>query len=467
MRVVVFGAGYVGLVTGTVLAYVGHDVTLVDVREEVVAAVQQGLSPIYEPGLEPLLKEAVARGKLRADLRTTAVSTADALFIAVGTPPLQSGAPNLTSVEKVARAIGEALQPSGGKPVIINKATVPVGSTHLVEVWVTEGSRGRAIAGEHFAVASNPEFLREGTAVYDTLYPDRIVFGTEEDWVRQRLQMLYAPIIEQQFVHPAGIQSPLQRRPSVPVVMVDSASSEMIKYAANAFLATKISFANEIAGLCELVGADVVQVMTGIGLDARIGTQFLQAGVGWGGSCFGKDVSALLSTGSEYDHELALLEAVRRVNTGQRLKMVQHVRDLLRPVKGRLVAIWGLAFKPETDDVRDAPAYTVIRELLNLGVRISAFDPVASGNFRAAYPDVCVRYLKNPFDALKGADALMILTDWRQFKQVNLRTVAATLSRPILIDGRNCIDPDEAEQVGLIYRGVGRAPSLLVPALGE
>lgn len=463
MNVVVFGAGYVGLVTGTVLAYVGHDVTLVDVRNEVIASVQAGVSPIYEPGLEPLLKRVVSAGKLRATLKTTAVNTADAIYIAVGTPPLKSGAPNLSSVEKVARTIGEALQSSERRPVIINKATVPIGSVHLVEVWVAEGARGRLTCGTHFAVASNPEFLREGVAVYDSLYPDRIVLGTEEDWVRDRLCTLYAPIIGRQFVHPPGIPTPLVRRVPVSVVKVDPASSEMIKYAANAFLATKISFANEIAALCELVGADVVRVMGGIGLDSRIGAQFLQAGVGWGGSCFGKDVSALLYTGREYQYELALLDAVRRVNTGQRLKMVQHVRDLLRPVKGRKVAIWGLAFKPQTDDVRDAPAYTIIRELLNLGVRVSAFDPVATLNFQRTYPDVDVQYLKDPIEALHGADALMILTDWPQFQQVEWQQVARALSCPILIDGRNLVDPQQAREAGLIYRGVGRSSSLMAP----
>ncbi|PSR23948.1 MAG: UDP-glucose 6-dehydrogenase [Sulfobacillus acidophilus] len=466
MKVVVFGAGYVGLVTGTVLAYVGHDVTLIDVRNEIVQAIQAGISPIYEPGLDPLVRRAVSSGHLRATTEKTVVDTAAVIYIAVGTPPRESGAPNLSSVEQVARTIGATLK-SSKRPVIINKATVPIGSVYLVAGWVSEEARGRLIPGTHFAVVSNPEFLREGVAVYDSLYPDRIVVGTEDDWARERVLALYAPIVGRRFVHPPGIPKPALKDSPVPVVNVDSASSEMIKYAANAFLATKISFANEIAALCELVGADIVRVMAGVGMDSRIGGQFLQAGVGWGGSCFGKDVSALLYTGREHHYQLALLDAVHRVNEGQRLKMVQHLRNLLRPIKGRKVAIWGLAFKPQTDDVRDAPASTIIRELLKLGVQVSAYDPVALTNFRRMYPDLHIQYVTDPIAALHGADALMILTDWHQFQQMDWQHVARALNYPLLIDGRNLVDPQLARDAGFIYRGVGRGSGLMDPAFNR
>ncbi len=457
LNVVVFGAGYVGLVTGAVMAYIGHEVTLVERKRPVVDVVNAGGSPIYEPGLESLIADAVSCGTLRATDDPHAVNRADVIFIAVGTPPLASGAPDLSAVEAAARSIGAHLTTNTQRPVIINKATVPMGATHLVEVWVTEELRSPDLWGGSYAVASNPEFLREGTAVSDTLYPDRIVIGSPWEWARERLLTLYRPIITGTFHHPAGVPIPRATRPDpVPVVMVDSVSSEMIKYAANAFLAMKVSFANEVARLCELVGADVTAVMAGIGADSRIGEQFLRAGVGWGGSCFGKDIAALLYTGNEYGYKPALLYATQEVNEAQRRHMVEHVRDLLRPVKGRHVAVWGLSFKPGTDDVRDAPARSVIAQLLALGLRVSAFDPVAMDNFRLSYPDLAIRYESDPLRCLKGADALMILTEWPQFKKVDLREIVRHLGRPLLIDGRNIIDPDAARRVGLLYRGIGR-----------
>lgn len=467
MNVVVFGAGYVGLVTGTVLAYIGHTVTLIDVAEDKVQAVNAQRSPIYEPGLEPLIAQMVSQGRLRAAMDPAVVQEADAVFIAVGTPPLPTGAPDLSYVEEAARTIGAYLRLGARKPIIVNKATVPIGSAHLVAVWVSEGSGDRAVEGEHFAVASNPEFLREGTAVFDTLYPDRIVLGTNDEWVRVQLRRLYEPIITRAFAHPTGVMEPLTYGPRrVPVVVVDPVSSEMIKYAANAFLAMKISFVNEMATVCELVGADVTRVAAGIGADSRIGSQFLQAGVGWGGSCFSKDVASLVYTAHEYGYDPMLLQATQHVNEGQRLKIVQHVLNLLKPVKGRKVAVWGLAFKPGTDDVRDTPAHTVIQELLKLGVRVSAFDPVASYNFQRVYPEILIRYERDPITALHGADALIILTEWPQFHEIALSDVARTLNRPILIDGRNTIDPTSAARAGLLYRGVGRFTSTLTPALG-
>jgi UDPglucose 6-dehydrogenase len=319
---------------------------------------------------------------------------------------------------------------------------------------VSEGSGERLHEGEDFAVASNPEFLREGSAVFDTLYPDRIVLGTKADWVRKRLIALYEPIISGRFAPPVGVLLSATSRPQgVPVVAV---ASEMIKYVANAFLSMKISFANELSSICELVGADVTRVTEGIGADERIGSKFLRAGVGWGGSCFGKDLSSLVYTAYEYGYRPLLLEAAQQVNDGQRQKVVQHVLDLLRPVKGRRVAVWGLAYKPETDDVRDSPASIVIRELLKLGVRVSANDPVATRNVQKSYPTFAAQY---------PSDALVILTEWREFQAISLADIARHLRSPIVIDGRNVFDPDSARRAGLIYRAMGRPMSALTSVL--
>lgn len=466
MKIVIFGAGYVGGVTGAVLAYVGHDVTLVDPNQDKVRAINEGRAPMHEPGLDPILDRAVADGRLRALTETPCLTAVDVIFIAVGTPPLPSGAPDLSQMEAAALAIGANLDLSGHQVIIVNKATVPIGTTHLVSVWVSAGSLDQAVEGTHFAVASNPEFLREGSAVFDTLYPDRIVLGTDSASVRDQLVRVFDPIINGSFICPAGVPQPhVGRSERVPVVSVDPVSSEMIKYAANAFLSMKISFANELATICELVGGDITRVTGGIGLDGRIGVRFLQAGVGWGGSCFSKDLSSLVYTAREYGYEPLLLQAIQKVNDGQRQKVVQHVLDLLRPVKGRKVAIWGLAYKPDTDDVRDAPAYTIMRELVKLGIRVSAYDPVASVNFQSAYSDIPAQYVDQGLLALRGADALVILTEWPEFRQVALADVARELQCPVLIDGRNMFDPESAREAGLIYRGIGRPTATLMPVL--
>lgn len=457
MNVAIFGAGYVGLVTGTVLADIGHHVQLIEVSKDKVSRIMAGLSPIFEEGLESALARVRAKDQLRATVDPAqGLQSAKVVFIAVGTPPGPHGEPELSQVEAAARAIGQHLI-VGGQTVVVNKATVPIGSAHLVSIWIEEGFREKH-PGERlpdFSVASNPEFLREGSAIFDTLYPDRIVLGSDEGWVLDTLSALYRPIIEQSFTPPPEFARPSGHH-EVPVVMVDAVSSEMIKYAANAFLATKISFANEIANICERVGADAMAVMAGIGLDTRIGSRFLNPGAGWGGSCFGKDLASLTFTAREYGYQPKLLEATVNVNVAQRLLIVKRVQEILRPVKGRRVAIWGLAFKPGTDDIRDAPSLTVMEELLRMGMRITAYDPVAMPTVQRMRPDLPIQYGVTPESALEGAEALIVVTEWPEFEHVDYAQIRKGLLRPVIIDGRNVLNEEKARENGLLYYGIGR-----------
>ncbi len=455
MQVTIFGAGYVGLVTGTVLADLGHQVTVIEVVAEKIAKIRQGQAPIYEHGLDAMLARVLASGRFHVtDSASAAVQSAEVIFIAVGTPPLPTGEADLSYVRQAALAIGQGLA-QNRRQVVVNKATVPIGSANQVEVWIEDGFGARPPV-DAYTVASNPEFLREGTAIFDTLYPDRIVLGADEAWALELLKEMYRPIIEQTFEPPLEVPRPEQLQ-MVPLVQTDRISAEMIKYAANAFLATKISFANEIANICERVGADVVEVAQGIGLDRRIGPRFLNAGAGWGGSCFGKDLSALIFTAEEYGYRPELLHSTVRVNREQRHRMISHLQDALKTIKGRRVAVWGLAFKPGTDDLRDAPALTVIGELLRLGARVHVYDPVAMATLQRDYPDLEVVYADNAVAALRGAEALMVLTEWPEFAQIPLTQIAQGLSRPVLIDGRNLWTPESAKRAGLDYHGVGRS----------
>ncbi len=458
MNVVVFGAGYVGLVTGAVLANLGHKVSLIDIDRNKVEKINQGQPPIYEFQLESLLKRVISSHHLYANTEpSTEVSEAEVIFIAVGTPPLHDGAPDLDFVHQAAAKIGQHLNPRQNC-VIVNKATVPIGSANLVEMWIEDGfmqATGQPVPQGTFTVASNPEFLREGRAIYDTLYPDRIVLGADHAEALDRLTTLYRPILEQNFEPPPLLNRP-QGLKTVPLVRTDRLSAEMIKYAANAFLSTKISFANEMANICERVGADINTVMSGIGLDTRIGPQFLNAGVGWGGSCFGKDLSALIYTAWEYGYEPKLLESTRQVNDQQKKSVIKRLQEELKTLKGRRIAIWGLAFKPGTDDLRDAPAVGIIEELLHLNARVIVYDPVAMDNMRQQYAPWEIHYAKEPLEALDNADALVVLTEWDIFRQVPLQDILNRLKTPVIIDGRNIFDPNEARHLAIRYRGIGR-----------
>lgn len=494
MRIGVIGTGYVGLVSGVCLSDIGNDVICVDCDDAKIDAMQSGFVPIYEPGLPELMARNLEAGRLAftTDL-DEAVARSEVLFITVGTPALPSGEPDLSAVEEVARAIGRSLasRPGSGYKVIVNKSTVPVGSGDLVAMLIREGmvqaaaqvqeaertrsaltiaGAGVTVGDEQddeppqervtvhwleegpaaaFDVVSNPEFLREGSAIQDTFFPDRIVVGSQSRRAVEIMRELYGPIVDRQL--PC---SPQTASDPVPFIVTDLNSAEMIKYAANAFLATKISFINEIGNICERVGADVTEVARGIGLDARIGRQFLSAGIGWGGSCFPKDVSALYHIAKDYGYVSPLLTAVQEVNQRQKLLLLSKLQQHLKVLKGKVVAVWGLSFKPGTDDLRDAPSLAIIRQLTKLGARVKAYDPVAAQAACQLMPElVCYR---NPYTICEGADAVVLVTEWPEFRDLDLKRVRAAMRNPLLLDGRNLFDPQVVTAAGLKYVGIGR-----------
>lgn len=470
LNVAVIGTGYVGLVTGACLADIGHHVTCVDTDEAKIARLRIGSVPIFEPGLEPLVVKNRTAGRLAfsTDL-PSAVRAAEIVFICVGTPPLPHGPVDLSYVEVAAREIGKALDDN--YRVIVNKSTVPVGSgdwvSLLVQEGIEQGSRQALAVGaggptapeplpcgqrfdRNFDVVSNPEFLREGSAIHDMLHPDRIVVGSDSPRALSLMRDLYRPIITQQF-DPTGGTTP---EATVPVVETDLASAEMIKYAANAFLATKISFINEIANICERVGADIAAVGRGIGSDSRIGPKFLAAGIGWGGSCFHKDLSALVHTARDYHYEPRLLTATAEVNTAQRLVVVQKLQDRLKVLKGKTVGLLGLAFKPNTDDVRDAPALTIAERLEELGVRVKVYDPVAGPNALRVVPTLTLETTVHSLAA--GADALVLVTEWPEFRSLDFAALRDLMRTPVIVDGRDFLDRSLLTQLGFDYIPIGR-----------
>ncbi len=460
MRVCVIGTGYVGLVTGVCLARIGHDVICVDNNEEKVRLMQSGQSPIFEPGLSELMQKAIESGQIQFTTDLGAgVGHGEILFIAVGTPALPTGESDTRYVEAVARGIGSHLE--GEYKVIVNKSTVPIGSGDWVRMIVMDGVAERqkalvpagggsepAAPEVDFDVVSNPEFLREGSAVYDTFNPDRIVLGGNSDRAIAMMQNLYAPIVSRQFAEDQSL-------PTVPVVTTDLSSAEMVKYAANTFLATKISFINEVANICDRVGADVTQVAKGIGLDSRIGHKFLQAGLGWGGSCFPKDVAALIHTADDYGYDAQLLKAAVDVNGRQRLLVVEKLQQVLKILKGKTVGLLGLTFKPDTDDMRDAPALTLVDQLTRLGAKVKAYDPLVSQTgMRHGLSNVSVETdIKLLADS---CDALVLVTDWKQFKDINFKELAGVMNAPVMIDGRNFLDREALKEAGFQYVGMGR-----------
>jgi UDPglucose 6-dehydrogenase len=464
MRVTVIGTGYVGTVTGACLAYLGHHVTCVDTDAAKVARLQRGESPIYEPHLETMLDLAGERGGIEftTELKN-AVRASDVIFIAVGTPPLPTGEANLTYLEAAARNIGASMDDSRFR-VVVNKSTVPVGSGNLVEALVREGIGEAGQPGRiRFGVASNPEFLREGNAVGDSLYPDRIVVGGDAATLAV-MRELYEPLVAQVFAPPPGVPRP-STMISVPLLTTSLTSAEMIKYAANAFLAMKIGFANEIANICERVGAAAPEVMAGIGLDSRIGAKFLNPGVGWGGSCFGKDIQSLMHTAKEYGYHSRLLEASLEVNTAQRQAVIQKLQEKLFILKGRTIGLLGLAFKPDTDDLRDAPSLHIAERLLQMGARVKAYDPIANHACREQRPDLKIRLCDTPLELASESDALVLVTEWNQFHDLDLCELAKVMNSPVLIDGRNFFVPETAMAAGFDYSGIGlclrtRSPKL-------
>jgi UDPglucose 6-dehydrogenase len=430
MNICVVGTGYVGLVTGAVFADLGNDVVCIDNVAEKVAMLRAGRIPIYEPGLEEMVARNVADGRLAfsTDL-ASAVQRSVIVFITVGTPPKKDGETDLGAVEEVAREIGQAME---RYTVVVNKSTVPVGTGEFVRDVIVRHQR-QAVP---FDVVSNPEFLREGSAIEDTLRPDRIVIGAPNQQVAMTLLELYAPIER-------------------PMIITDVPSAEMIKYASNAFLATKISFANAIANICELAGADVTQVVKAMGLDARIGPAFLQAGLGYGGSCFPKDTDSLIHTADDLGYDFGLLRAVVDVNRERAQHFVDKVEKALAPLDDKVVAVLGLAFKPNTDDMRDAKSIDVIGRLVELGVEVRAYDPVAMANARHVLP-ASVTYCDSSHAAAGGADAVILLTEWNEFKLLNLERLRAVMRRPVIFDGRNLWEPERMRRLGFEYYSIGR-----------
>jgi UDPglucose 6-dehydrogenase len=453
MEACIVGTGYVGLTNAVALAYLGYQVNCLDVDESKIAALSAGKIPIFEPHLEQLLASCRTRLKFTTDY-AAAVPNSDVIFIAVGTPTGEGGAPDLRYLQAAARSVGENL---GDRfTVVVNKSTVPIGSANWVESIVREAFQRRpadARAGS-FAVASNPEFLREGSALHDTLYADRTVIGADDTRAVEVLTALYRPITDQTFPAPEYLPRPAGLK-SVPVVTTDLASAELIKYAANAFLSLKISFINEIAELAERVGADVVQIAQGIGSDARVGKSFLQAGLGWGGSCFGKDTAALLATGREYGLEMPIVKAARDVNERQRRRITDKLLSELKILKGRSIGLLGLAFKPFTDDLRDAPALDIAKRLIERGATIRVHDPVAMARVKAEASLNAV-FCESAHEVAEGADAVVLVTEWPEYKRLPWDAMIKRMRTPLLIDGRNSLDRQVLAAAGYRYIGMGR-----------
>ncbi len=436
MNIAIVGTGYVGLVSGTCFAEMGANVTCIDKDKHKIAALLAGEIPIYEPGLDRMVRSNVEAGRLRfaTDL-TQCIDQVDIVFSAVGTPPDEDGSADLQYVLEVARTFGRAINKY---TLLVTKSTVPVGTAAKVKAAIREelGKRGADI---EFDVASNPEFLKEGAAVKDFLSPDRVVIGVESERAREIMTRLYRPFLTNHFR----------------VYFMDIPSAEMTKYAANAMLATRISFMNDIANLCELVGADVNMVRRGIGSDARIGTKFLYPGCGYGGSCFPKDVKALIRTGREHGYEMRVISAVEEVNEAQKSLLFEKLVARIGPdLRGKRIALWGLAFKPETDDMREATSLVLIDRLTQAGAEVVVFDPVAMDECRRRIGDR-VRYAKEMYEATVDADALMVVTEWKQFRIPSWRVVARGMRGKLVLDGRNLYDPADLTDAGLVYSAIG------------
>ncbi|MVN87146.1 nucleotide sugar dehydrogenase [Deinococcus sp. HMF7620] len=459
MNITIVGTGYVGLGTAIMLAYLGYQVTGLDSDEGKISSLKAGALPIYEPGLDDLLQAASPNLRWTTQY-SDAIPDADFIFVCVGTPPLPDGHPNLQYLEGAVRSIAQHLD---GKPqIIVNKSTVPIGTGDWVLRILEE--HAALYATSHYEVVSNPEFLREGTALGDSLYPDRIVLGGSS-WATGQMRTLYAPLIEQSFEAPAHVPRPRgYERPAV--VETTLTSAEMIKYSANAFLALKISYANEIAGLCECVGADIHEVAAGIGLDHRIGTRFLAAGAGWGGSCFGKDTSALITTGQDYGYSMPILRAAMTVNERQRSLVIEKLQKHVRLLKGKRVAVLGMAFKPDTDDLRDAPAHDFILRLGRLGATAVAYDPVAMPRARREWTHLHYVEAVSASAALAGADAVIVATEWSEFRSLNWEEVLATMRGRVVIDARNIIREPLAAPAVLEQIGREQPQSAFLPASG-
>src|SRR5437588_6227761 len=428
--VAVIGTGYVGLTTAVCLSELGHRVSGVDIDEEKIAALQDGKPTIYEPGLDDLLPKNLSSGRLKftTDYKE-AIPGAEFVFIAVGTPPRRRGEAALVFVKQAAKSLAAAMKST---VTIVNKSTVPIGTGDIVSRIVSENLQTEI----PFTVVSNPEFLREGSAVYDFMHPDRLVFGSHDGSAAQAVADLYKAL-------------------KARILITDLYTAEMIKYASNAFLATRISFINEIARICERVDADVKVVSEGMGLDRRIGPLFLDAGIGYGGSCFPKDVKALARMAETLGYHPELLDAVMEINLDQRTLLVEKLREVLGGLRDQVIAVLGLAYKPNTDDVREAPAIDVINSLKQKGARVRAYDPKAMPVLKQTLNDI--QYCRDAYEAANGADAVLLVTEWEEFRQLDLERMKRVMRRPVIVDGRNLYEPNVMRELGFVYRGVGRS----------
>lgn len=437
MKIAIVGTGYVGLVTGTCFAEMGTDVYCVDIDRNKIDGLKNGVVPIYEPGLEELVLKNYKNGRLHftTDL-TEVLDDVDVLFSAVGTPPDEDGSADLKYVLDVARTVGKYMKKY---VLVVTKSTVPVGTANKIKQAILDEQQKRGVSVE-FDIASNPEFLKEGAAVKDFMNPDRVVVGVETERAQKLMKKLYHPFLLNNF----------------PVIFMDVPSAEMTKYAANAMLATRISFMNDIANLCEIVGADISMVRKGIGSDTRIGQSFLYAGCGYGGSCFPKDVKALIKTAAENGHPMRILQAVEDVNEDQKHVLFKKLNDHYKgDLKGKRIALWGLAFKPETDDMREAPALVIIDELKKAGCEIVAYDPVAISESRRRIGDN-ISYAKDIYDAVEDADALLLVTEWKEFRLPAWSVIKGKMRAPVIVDGRNIYDANELRDLGYTYYCIGR-----------
>lgn len=446
MNICVIGTGYVGLVAGTCFADSGNDVVCVDIDAGKIEKLNRGKIPIYEPGLEELVKRNVKEGRLKftTDI-SSSVKESLVCFIAVGTPSGGDGSSDMKYVIGASREIGKAMD---GYRVIVDKSTVPVGTADKVRAVIQDeiGRRGKEYK---FDVVSNPEFLKEGAAIDDFMKPDRVVIGTDSEKAKDTMRELYEPFV----------------RTGKPILFMDIRSAEVTKYAANAMLATKISFINEMANLCRLAGADIDNVRKGIGTDSRIGFDFLFPGVGYGGSCFPKDIQAIIRTAGEYGYEMKILKAVEEVNNRQKgiivEKILEHFnrgddnKPQAKPLSGKVIGIWGLSFKPRTDDMRDAPSITIINKLLEAGASIKAHDPEAMDEAKKVFGNK-IEYVQNNYEVVKGADAVAVITEWNEFRRPNFEKMKRLMKTPVIFDGRNIYDPKEMKSLGFTYYGIGR-----------
>jgi len=442
MNISIVGTGYVGLVSGACLAETGAVVNCIDVNQAKIDSLNDGIMPIYEPGLEDIVKRNVLKERLYFKTKLSeVVNQSDAIFIAVGTPPDEDGSADLKYVVGVAREIGQHLNQY---TVVVTKSTVPVGTAKKVKAAIQEELDKRGVKVE-FDVASNPEFLKEGNAVDDFLKPDRIVVGVESEMAEKVLKRLYKPFVLN----------------GHPIIVMDITSSEMTKYAANSMLATKISFINDIANLCEIVGADINLVRKGIGSDSRIGNKFLYPGVGYGGSCFPKDVQALIKTAKGYGYSLKVLQAVEEVNNYQKTVLFNKISNYFNgDLAGKTIAIWGLSFKPETDDMREAPSVVLINQLLEKGVTVCAYDPIAMHEAERILGDK-IKYCKDMYETLIGADALAVVTEWSEFRLPNFKVMEKLMNNKVLFDGRNIFDVEQLIEYGFKYYSIGKQPTNL------